>query len=396
MLDYQRRGHVPDKHHIVFDRPDGRGVFYEECITRRGFDGAYAILYHAFPTTDDGAVRKSTRGWAAPVAAVAEDGTLRRRLFDSNKIPTGGQLVDCRVPVLFNADLVLLLAKPTASDDVYFSNGDGDELVYVYSGKGKLETSFGWLPFSDGDYVWIPKGVIHRWHLEGSGHQFMVMEARKELRIPTQFRNATGQLKMDAPYCHRDFIRPEGAAWEPSMGPSGPQTVVYKVRDRFSERTMPHHPLDIVGWDGTMYPIVFPILRFQPRIGQVHLPPTAHMTFAGEGFIVCSFVPRVTDFHEKAVPCPYPHTSVDCDEVILYVRGNFTSRKGVGPGCMSLHPMGVPHGPHPGAYERSIGTNRTDELAVMLDTFLPLDLTANALALETPEYHDTWKVPTAR
>jgi hypothetical protein len=208
MLDYQRRGTLPEKHHIVFDRADGKGVYYEECITRRGFDGAYAILYHAFPTTDDGAVRKTTRGWSAPIAANFEDETLRRRLFDANKVPRGGQMLDCRIPVMFNCDLVMLLANPTQSDDAYFTNGDGDELVYVYAGSGKLESSFGWLPFKEGDYVWIPKGVIHRWHLEGEGHSFLVMEARKELRIPTQFRNATGQLKMDAPYCHPRFRAP--------------------------------------------------------------------------------------------------------------------------------------------------------------------------------------------
>ncbi|MDP3278198.1 MAG: homogentisate 1,2-dioxygenase [Deltaproteobacteria bacterium] len=390
MLDYQRRGSVPAKHHITHRRPDGAGVYYEECFTRQGFDGAFSILYHAFATTDDTETVKSSRGWPAPVSVEPQDETVRRRLFDGNKIPVGGCMVDSRIAMLFCSDLVILLARPTQSDDVYFSNGDGDELVYVYGGKGRLESSFGWLPFQTGDYVWVPKGVIHRWHLEGEGHAFLVMEARKELRIPKQFRNASGQLRMDAPYCHRDFVRPEGAAWEPSMGESGPCTVVYKVRDRFSQRTMPHHPLDIVGWDGNVYPVAFPIGKYQPKTGLVHLPPTSHLTFAGEGFVVCSFVPRIVDFHPEAIPCPYPHTNVDCDEVLLYLDGNFTSRKGVGPGCMSLHPMGVPHGPHPGAYERSIGAQTTTELAVMIDTFAPLAITANALALETREYHDSW------
>lgn len=391
MLDYLRRGLVPEKHHITLERPEGNGVFYEECFTREGFDGAYSILYHAFPTTDDVELRSSKRGWSAPTEATPEDHALKRRLFDMNKVAAGGAMLDARVPALFNDDLVVLYARPDRSDDAYFSNGDGDELAYVFRGSGRLESSFGWLPFREGDYVWVPRGVIHKWHFDDRDNALMVFEAPGAVHIPKQFRNAAGQLRMDAPYCHRDFVRPEGFAWDLAHGRGGSHTVVFKRRGRFSERTMDHHPLDVVGWDGSVYPVAFAIEKFQPRTGLVHLPPTIHGTFAGRGFLVCSFVPRVVDFHPRAVPCPYPHTSVDCDEVILYVRGNFTSRKGVGPGCLSLHPAGVPHGPHPGAYERSIGTQRTDELAVMVDTFAPLKTTAQALALETREYHQSWK-----
>lgn len=391
MLDYQRRGLVPEKHHITLERPDHAGVYYEECFTREGFDGAYSILYHAFPTTDDVTLTTSKRGWAAPSEVLPSDESLKRRLFDMNKVPAGGCMLDARVPALFNEDLVVLYARPDRSDDAYFSNGDGDELAYVFKGEGRVESSFGWLPFQTGDYVWLPKGTIHKWHFEGADNALMVFEAPGSVHIPKQFRNASGQLRMDAPYCHRDFVRPEGFAWEPAQGRGGPHTVVFKRRGRFSERTMDHHPLDAVGWDGSVYPVAFAIEKFQPRTGLVHLPPTIHGTFAGRGFLVCSFVPRIVDFHPKAVPCPYPHTSVDCDEVILYVKGNFTSRKGVGPGCLSLHPAGVPHGPHPGAYEKSIGSQRTDEMAVMVDTFAPLKITAQALALEKQEYHQTWK-----
>lgn len=389
MIDYQRRGTVPPKHHIQHRRPDG-GVYYEECFTRQGFEGAYSILYHQFPITDDVEVRASSRGWPAPVEAVPEDGTLRRRLFQSTRIPSGGTMLDARVPVLFNSDLTVLFARPTRSDDVYFSNGDGDELAFVMEGSGRLESAFGWLPFRAGDYVWIPKGAIHRWHFDGADNHVMVFEARGEVRIPRQFRNASGQLRMDAPYSHRDFVRPEGFVWTPDQGSGGSHTVVYKRRDRFTERTMLHHPLDVVGWDGTVYPVAFAIEKYQPKTGLVHLPPTIHTTFAGDGFVVCSFVPRLVDYHPEAIPCPYPHTSVDCDEIILYVRGNFTSRRGVGPGAVSLHPAGVPHGPHPGAYEASIGTHRTEELAVMVDTFQPLKTTPNALAIEVRDYHRTW------
>lgn len=389
MIDYERRGQLPPKHHIQFRKPGG-GVYYEECFTRRGFDDQYSILYHVHPITDDAVLSPSTRGWPAPVEAPPPDGALKRRLFQSRAVPAGGSVLDARIAVLFNEDITVLFARPDKTDDVYFSNGDGDELVYVFEGEGRLESSFGWLPFRTGDYVWIPKGTIHRWHFATGTNHLMFFEANQGIHVPRQFRNPAGQLKMDAPYSHRDFVRPEGFAWTPEASDSGPHRVVYKRRGRFSERQMPHHPLDVVGWDGTVYPVAFAIEKFQPKTGLVHLPPTIHTTFAGEGFVVCSFVPRVVDYHPEAIPCPYPHTSVDCDEIILYVRGNFTSRKGVGPGALSLHPAGVPHGPHPGAYERSIGTQRTDELAVMVDTFKPLRTTANALAIESREYHGTW------
>jgi homogentisate 1,2-dioxygenase len=395
MIDYQRRGVLPQKHHIQLRRPGGEGVYYEECFTREGFEDAYSILYHAFPITDDVALAPSNHGWAAPVEALPEDGTLRRRLFQSTALPTGGTMLDARAAVLFNSDLTVLFARPTQSDAVYFSNGDGDELAFVFEGSGRLESAFGWLPFRAGDYVWIPRGAIHRWHLDGEKNHVMFFECHNGLRVPKQFRNPAGQLRMDAPYSHRDFVRPEGFAWTPDQGAAGTHTVVFKRRDRFTERVMEHHPLDVVGWDGAVYPVAFAIEKYQPKTGLVHLPPTIHGTFASDGLLVCSFVPRVVDFHPEAIPCPYPHTSVDCDEIILYVRGNFTSRRGVGPGALSLHPAGVPHGPHPGAYERSIGTHRTDELAVMVDTYKPLKMTANALAVETREYHDTWHRPSS-
>ena len=390
MLDYQHRGLLAAKHHTQLRRPDGQGVFYEECFTFDGFDGPYSILYHAFPTTDDVALTASKRGWRAPVEASPNDGALKRRLFQTQSLPRGGTMLDARVPMLFNDDLIVLFARPSKSDDVYFSNGDGDEIAYIFEGSGRLETSFGWLSFKTGDYVWIPKGCIHRWHLEGENHHVMFFETRSHFRVPKQFRNGAGQLTMEAPYSHRDFVRPEGFAWTLDQGRGGSHTIAFKKRGTFSERTMDHHPLDIVGWDGTVYPVTFSIDKYQPKTGLVHQPPTSHITFASEGFIICSFVPRIVDFHPDAIPCPYPHTSVDCDEIILYVKGNFTSRKGVGPGSLSLHPAGIPHGPHPGAYEKSIGLQRTDELAVMVDTFKPLKATANAWTVETEEYHSSW------
>ncbi len=386
MIDRMQLGRVPEKPHTVFE-PDGQ-LAYEECFTRQGFEGSYSILYHRLPPTRTTQWAPSKRGWAAPVKAPSD--VLTRRHFVSPKIPSGGRMLDARTPIMFNVDVTLLVARPTESDDVYFSNGDADELHFIHEGSGHLDTMFGRLPFVTGDYVHIPRAVVHRWHWDAPGYVFTT-EGHGFIDVPKNFRHQSGQLKMDAPYSHRDFGRPEwpteglGAATD-----AGPRTIVVKKAGRFHEYVCAHNPLDIVGWDGFVWPFTFHISKYQARTGLVHLPPTIHTTFVGNRFVVCSFVPRVTDFHPKAIPCPYPHSSVDCDEVIFYVRGNFTSRKGVGPGSLSFHPAGILHGPHPGAYERSIGTTRTDELAVMIDTYTPLDATTAALALEDANYMGSW------
>jgi homogentisate 1,2-dioxygenase len=234
--------------------------------------------------------------------------------------------------------------------------------------------------------------MIHRWHVDsGAPLRMMCVESHGGVHVPKEFRNPVGQLKMDAPYTHRDFVRPEGPIATVDSVLEGPRELFVKKGGAFTRLLLDRPPMDVVGWDGFAYPWAFAIEKFQPKTGLVHLPPTIHGTFAGPGFLVCSFVPRLTDTHPQAIPCPYPHSSVDCDEIILYLRGNFTSRRGVGPGAISLHPAGVVHGPHPGAYEASIGTTRTDELAVMLDTFAPLVPTAQAANLEDPGYHDSWR-----
>jgi homogentisate 1,2-dioxygenase len=233
--------------------------------------------------------------------------------------------------------------------------------------------------------------MIHRWHVDASvSVRMMCIEAHGGMVIPKEFKNSVGQLKMDAPYTHRDFVRPDGPIASVDRAPNGPRELFVKKAGGFTRLTLDHPPMDVVGWEGFVYPWAFAIEKYQPKTGLVHLPPTIHTTFAGPGYLVCSFVPRVTDTHPQAIPCPYPHSSVDCDEIILYLRGNFTSRRGVGPGAISLHPAGIAHGPHPGAYEGSIGGTRTDELAVMLDTYAPLVPTAQAANLEDVGYHDSW------
>jgi homogentisate 1,2-dioxygenase len=381
MIDRRCAGRLPAKPHTAFRDPQGR-LFYEECLTRQGFDGPFTICYHQHrPHTAVAA--DLPHGWRPPAAAPPRP--LARRHYRTQDLrPQPGAALDVRAPLLFNEDVVLSVVTPDTPDPVYFSNGDGDDLYYVFAGGGVLRTILGDLPFGEGDYVFVPKGVIHRFLPDAGRNQHWIsIECLGGLRLLSQWRNETGQLRMDAPYTHRDFRAPE------FRGPQdeGIRSLVVKRGGAFHGYHYPHPPLDVVGWDGTVWPWAFPILAFQPRVSSIHLPPTWHGTFAARGALVCSFVPRPLDFHPEAVPCPYPHASVDCDEFIFYCRGNFTSRRGVGPGSVSHHPAGIPHGPHPGAYEASIGAKSTDELAVMLDTYKPLEATSSALLIEDPDYH---------
>jgi homogentisate 1,2-dioxygenase len=386
MIDRLQLGLVPEKPHTVH-KVDG-GLTYEECFTRQGFDGAYSILYHRRHPARAAAWQPSKHGWTQPAAFPEE--LLRRRHFLTPRLPTGGSMLDQRTPLLFNAELTVLVSRPTVSDTAYFANGDGDELHFIHEGAGTIESGHGVLPFQAGDYVFLPRSTIHRWLIAKPSY-VLTMEAHSWIDIPHNFRNPAGQLKMDAPYSHRDFGRPEWPAGGIERAAAqGPRRLVAKKQGRFTEYEQREQILDVVGWDGYVWPFTFPIEKYQPKTGLVHLPPTIHTTFTGGRFVVCSFVPRLTDTHPQAIPCPYPHSSVDCDEILFYVRGNFTSRRGVGPGSISLHPSGVIHGPHPGAYEASIGTHRTDELAVMVDTFSPLEATAAAAGIEDPDYMKSW------
>lgn len=390
MIERRHAGLLPPKPHTAF-RDDSGQLFYEEMFTRGGFDGPFSYFYHRHPTTPALEVGETHRGFPAAVLEAGAGHPLKRRLYDSNKVEAKGQALDRRVPVLANKDVTVYLVHAAESDDAYLANGDGDELWFIQAGSARVESPCGWLDVREGDYVWIPRSLIHRWHLVGGALRAMVFEAHGGVMVPRDFRNPVGQLRMDAPYTHRDFVAPAGPIATPSEVQDGPRELFVKKRGRWTRYALERPPMDVVGWDGFVYPWAFAIEKYQPKTGLVHLPPTIHSTFAGPGFLVCSFVPRVVDFHPQAIPCPYPHSSPDCDEIILYLRGNFTSRKGVGPGCISLHPAGVAHGPHPGAYEKSIGTTRTDELAVMMDTFDPLLPTAQAQNLESAGYHDSWK-----
>jgi len=389
MIDRHSAGLLPDKPHTAYRTPGG-GILYEEMHTRAGFGGAFSYFYHRFPVGAHREVGIARRGWPANERDPEGASPLRRRLYLSDRVAAQGMLVDRRLPLLFNEHVTILLAHAALTDDVYFANGDGDELWFVRGGRGRLESPCGWLDAGPGDYVWIPRSLVHRWHVIEGPLAMLCFEVRGGVSIPAAYRNAVGQLRMDAPYTHRDFVRPIGPIATLDAMLEGPRELVVKKRGTFSRYVLETPAMDVVGWEGFVYPVALPIERFAPKTGLVHLPPTVHATFEGPGVLVCSFVPRALDTHPQAIPCPYPHSSVDCDEVLLYLRGSFTSRRGVGPGAISLHPAGIVHGPHPGAYEESIGTRRTEELAVMCDTFAPLSPTAQAAQLEDRGYHETW------
>ncbi|MEN0065156.1 MAG: homogentisate 1,2-dioxygenase [Myxococcota bacterium] len=375
-------GKFPAKHHIAFRDADGV-LQYEECLTRDGFEGAYTIAYHQHRPHEQLPI-EGPFGWEKPVAVPM---SLRKRHFKTPELPTAtGSPLQTTTPLLFNPDLTVGMVRPTASDEVYRVNVDGDDLYFIFSGSGTLRTPLGDVRFETDDYVYVPKGLQHRFIVDDVDQDWLWMECRGGMHLLKQWLNDAGQLRMDAPYCHRDFRLPE------FTGPQdeGIRQQVVKRDDAFYAFALRHTPLDVVGWDGAVYPWAFPILNFQPRAGLVHLPPTWHGTFGTRGALICSFVPRVVDFHEHAIPCPYPHSSVDVDEFLFYVRGNFTSRRGVGPGSVSLHPKGLPHGPHPGAYEGSIGHRKTNELAVMIDAIAPLQMTVQAAGIEDPGYMDSF------
>jgi homogentisate 1,2-dioxygenase len=386
MLDRMTVGTVPDKPHTALRDAAGH-LRHEECLTRDGFDGPFTILYHQ-QRPHTAAVVGPSHGWEVPQPPDEEARPLARRHYRTQDLqPRGGSAIDARVPLLFNDDVVLSAICPDAPDPVYFANGDGDELIFVHEGGGALRTPLGDVAFAKHDYLFVPKGLLHRF-VPGLGPQhWLSIECAAAFGLLKQHRNEVGQLRMDAPYTHRDFRRPT------FNGPveEGLRDLVVKRGGTFHGFRYDHSPLDVVGWDGAVYPWAFPILKFQPRVGLIHIPPTVHGTFAARGALICSFVPRPLDFHPEAIPCPYPHSSVGCDEFIFYSGGSFTSRKGVGPGSVSHHPAGVIHGPHPGAYEGSIGARATDELAVMLDTVKPLFATQACRAIEDPAYHDSFR-----
>ncbi|HSK10123.1 MAG TPA: homogentisate 1,2-dioxygenase, partial [Vicinamibacterales bacterium] len=292
-----------------------------------------------------------------------------------------------RVPLLFNTDVAIALVRPTGNEEAFYRNAQGDEIVYVTEGAGVLESPLGRLPFGQGDYLVVPRGILHRYRLEPGRCTLLVIESAGYVRTPKRYRNAFGQLLEHSPFSERDIRRP---AWVEPRDEAGDFPLVVKKNNQLIEMVLAHHPADVIGWDGYYYPWAFNIRDFEPRVGRFHLPPPLHQTFEGDGFVVCSFCPRPYDFDAEAVPAPYNHSNVMSDEVLYYVSSDFMSRKGIEYGSVTLHPDGLPHGPHPGRTEASIGQKGTEELAVMLDTFRPLSISNQARTVEDPDYYRSW------
>jgi homogentisate 1,2-dioxygenase len=349
-----------------------------------GFTGTSSLLYHIYPPT----TVKSVRRVKETCLEADPDQTLHHRHFLTSRVKKGGSPTLDRLPILFNQDISMLYAEPDQTDSHFYRNAQADELVYVSKGKGVLETVFGELPYGEGDYLIIHRGILHRYRMDsGAPHKLVIFESRGHVRTPKRYRNEFGQLVEGAPYSERDIRRP--LTLQPH-DEKGDFHLYVKQYNGINELVLDHHPFDVVGWDGYFYPWAFNIMDFEPIVGRVHQPPPVHQTFQGDGFVVCSFCPRPYDFHPEAIPAPYNHSNVDSDEVLYYASSEFMSRKGIEFGSITHHPDGIPHGPHPGRAEASIGAKYTDELAVMMDSFRPLKVAKQAMAIEDPAYHKSW------
>ena len=384
---YQSLGNIPKKRHTQFEQPDG-SLYHEQLFGTIGFVGMSSLLYHLRRPTMVKRVGKSVN--VKPTAAI-ENNLLSRKL-EGFKVKPCPEYLASRTPVLFNADVTIWLAAPTASmaDDAFYKNSDGDEVVFVHEGAGVLHTMLGKIPFDSGDYLVIPRGIIHRFVFASDANRLFITESAHPVYTPKRYRNHFGQLLEHSPFCERDMRAPSDLE---TFDQVGEFTIRIKKQGQLHDYVYASHPFDVVGWDGYHFPYAMSIHDFEPITGRVHQPPPVHQTFETDAFVICSFVPRMYDYHPKSIPAPYNHSNIDSDEVLYYVEGDFMSRTGIDRGYISLHPAGIPHGPHPGTYEGSIGKTKTEELAVMVDTFRPLQVTAEALAIEHDDYHQSWLDP---
>jgi len=379
---YHTLGHVPRKRHIVFRQPNG-ALYTEELMGNKGFVGPSSLVYHVHQPTQVLDVSLVTEfAWIPDL-----DPTFRNRHFRTGRLPASRSVIADRIPLLFNADVALSFVQPDEDDESFYRNAQGDEVVYVSDGAGVLESPLGAIAFSSGDYLVVPRGIVHRYRLTERPARLLVIESAGFVRTPHRYRNEFGQLMENAPFSERDIRRPADLR---TFDEQGEFPILVKKENRLTRVLVDHHPFDVVGWDGYYYPWAFNINDFEPRVGRVHLPPPIHQTFEGDGFVICSFCPRPYDFDPRALPVPYVHSNVMSDEVLYYASAEFMSRKGIEYGSITLHPDGVPHGPHPGRAEASLGQTQTNELAVMLDTFRPLRVAIDAAVVEDQEYYRSW------
>ena len=380
---YHSLGKIPHKRHTAFKKTDG-GLHYEQLFGTVGFDGMSSLLYHLHRPTQ---VKEILKTYSVEPAIAVEKNLKSYRLkgFD---IKAEKDLLKSRKPILVNNDVHLILSAPqNTSEDYFYKNADADELIFIHKGTGKLRTFLGNLNFKYGDYLMIPRGMIYKLDFDSSENRHFIVESFHPIYTPKRYRNWFGQLLEHSPYCERDMRRPEELE---TYDEKGEFLMKIKKEGCIHEFLYATHPFDVAGWDGYNYPYAFSIHDFEPITGRVHQPPPVHQTFETGAFVVCSFCPRLYDYHPESIPAPYNHSNIDSDEVLYYVDGDFMSRNDIDEGHISLHPAGIPHGPHPGAMERSIGEKATDELAVMVDTFKPLKVTEEALNIDDGKYYKSW------
>jgi homogentisate 1,2-dioxygenase len=381
-MRYHRMGQLPRKRHVQF-RDNGR-LLVEEVLGFEGFSGNESILYHL-----QSPCRISEASEFEPLEREewVPDAHVHRHLETAGLEPEGDPITGRRL-LMWNNDIEVAICKPEAEAEAFYRNGEGDELIFVHEGSGTLESVFGSLPFSEHDYIVIPRGTTYRLVLDSVPQLWLVFHTPGELETPSRYRNRYGQLLESAPYSQRDFRPPQELA---THRDGGDHELVVRVRGGLQHYTLDYHPFDVVGWDGYVYPYAFNIHDFEPRTGRIHLPPPTHQTFQGPNFVICSFCPRELDYDPEAVPLPYHHSNLQSEEIIYYVSGEFGSRKGIEVGSITVHPSGLPHGPQPGLVEKSLGKRRTEELAVMWDTFRPLRLGPLARDLDDPSYAYSWR-----
>ncbi|PKQ45266.1 homogentisate 1,2-dioxygenase [Confluentibacter flavum] len=380
---YHTLGTLPPKRHTAFKSKDGV-FYYEQLFGTVGFDGMSSLLYHVHRPT----MVKEVRATYSIAPKIIEDKNMLSRCFGGLSIKPESDFLTSRKPILVNKDCQIELAAPKDTmTDYFYKNADADELIFVHRGTGVLRSLFGTLDFAPGDYLLIPRGVIYQMTFDSDDNRLFIVVSHRPIYTPKRYRNWFGQLLEHAPYCERDIRKPKDLETHDEKGDF---IIKVKKQDMIHEYVYASHPFDVVGWDGYNYPYAFSIHDFEPITGSIHQPPPVHQTFETDAFVVCSFCPRLYDYHPQAVPAPYNHSNIDSDEVLYYVDGDFMSRNHIEMGYITLHPAGIPHGPHPGAMERSIGKTRTDELAVMVDTFKPLQITEHALPIEVPDYHRSW------
>ena len=382
---YHRLGKIPPKRHIQFRKEDG-SLYYEELFGNEGFSSDSSLLYHIHPPTQITNVKESFD--VAPIALIKNN--IKSRKLKGNKLPSSPSYNEGKTPLLFNSDLTIGLSKPCTSDNTFFyKNSTFDELIFVHEGSGVLHTFLGNIPFEEGDYIVIPKGVIYQLSFQTDNNKILYIESNSSIQFPKRYLSNKGQFLEGAPISERDIKLPQNLT---AIDQKGEFKILINKHHQIHEVTYATHPFDVVGWDGYCYPFAISIHNFEPITGLIHQPPPVHQLFEGKNFVVCSFCPRLFDYHPMAIPAPYNHSNIDSDEVLYYVKGNFMSRDNIECGDITLHPAGIPHGPHPGTVEKSIGQQKTEELAVMIDPFKTLQLTQNAINIEDKNYYKSWLI----